>query len=331
MGRRAVSAATALREATQDLDEQVRKMAERTLAAVDEAGFRRALADVEKATDADAKVKLLLDLGRYVETAEAVTVLLKHLEHPDAKVRAQAARTLGACRIKDGRLVGVLGSEADRVLPPLIKATKDADREVRWLACNAIGKLGSKAADAVPRLGHAIADKDDGVAANALMAVAEIGVVINDDATFQLIVDQIKRPSSPFVRQMAATAATIGRGKRQSLPGILIEAFAGEGPFTDPHKTMAAESYLTALGVSGAESPKAIEFLGQILADRSQPWECRVAAAGALARIGKPAAKTIPVLEQVQSNPEEEKIREPVRKSLEMLKAATSPSPAPRQ
>jgi HEAT repeat protein len=82
----------------------------------------------------------------------------------DPKVRAQAARSLGA-----------LGKNSEAAVPDLIDALKDADEKVRADAAEALWNLGPCAKGAVPALAAALKDRAPAVRLNAAGALGEIG------------------------------------------------------------------------------------------------------------------------------------------------------------
>jgi HEAT repeat protein len=88
----------------------------------------------------------------------------KALRDPDAKVRKQAAFTLGN-----------IGPSDPAVLPALLGALKDEDAQVRCEAILALLKFGPEAKKAVPALTElAQQDSDDQVRAYAAKALARL-------------------------------------------------------------------------------------------------------------------------------------------------------------
>jgi len=318
MGPRAVGAAAALREAKADKDEQVQRLVERALLAVGDERLRKLLAESKEPRDSAATLKHLEALSPFGEAEEVVTILLKYLANPSAKVRAQSANMLGRFRIEHNEYIGVLRHQADRILPALLKATSDVDADVRWMACHAIGMFGPKAVRVVSQLHHVIADKEERVAEKALSSIACVRVIENDE-TYKLIVELILKRRSDGIRQMAMIAASNGRGTRTNMPDVLMSVYGSLPPNTGPSTSDAQETCLRCLASVGRNNPKAVEFLAKVLADRNATTIARLVAAESLARIGLNAKATIPVFEDVLKGDADKEFLDKLRVQLEKL------------
>jgi hypothetical protein len=77
-------------------------------------------------------VCLVLSAGAHADNKHTLTLLLMSIGDPDANVRAQAIRSIGA-----------LGSDADSAVPYLATAANDADPEVRYAAALAFDQVKS--------------------------------------------------------------------------------------------------------------------------------------------------------------------------------------------
>lgn len=262
--------------------------------------MRRALADAKKAESVDAKVAAMEWLFPYVETSEAVTVYLRFLADPSPKVRLRAASALGTCRFHKRLQVSSLQHESDRILPALVKASRDADPDVRLYALLAIGPFGQEAAKIVSQLRDLIADRDYRVAAPALRAIAQTGVV-EDEATFRLIVDQmLDETRHEKVREWAVVAAANGSGTRTDIIGLLIKAYPTLPPFTRP--SQAREFCLESLSAVGGGDPRVIQFFTECLASPDEAKANRLQAARCLVSKGTAAASAILTLKRLSES-----------------------------
>ena len=95
---------------------------------------------------------------------ESVDRWIAALKGPDAKARAEAARSLGA-----------LGPEARAAAPALVGALGDADAAVRLRAAAALARVGGSLRDALPVLLAARNDPDEGIRREAEAAWGGIG------------------------------------------------------------------------------------------------------------------------------------------------------------
>jgi HEAT repeat protein len=329
LGPRAVSAARVLREAKADADEQVRQAAERAFGAVDEEGLRSALATAERASEPDAKLAAMQDLGRYVEAAEAITVLLKYLQDPNAKVRLHAASRLSNCHVENNTWVSSLRHESDRILPALVKAAHDPNADVRLYALLAIGPFGRNAAKFVPQLRDLIADKDYRVAAPALRAIAQTGT-IEDEATFRLVVDQMLDVTRhERVREWAVVAAANGSGTRTDIIGLLIRAYPTLPPFTRPPDSQAREFCLESLSAVGGGDQRVVQFLTECVANSDEAAANRLRAARCLANKGKAAAAAVPTLKKLSESRTDPDFASAIKMLCEELKAKSGGAGGP--
>jgi HEAT repeat protein len=71
--------------------------------------------------------------------------------------------------------LGNVGSEAKAAVPLLIAALKDDDSYLRNRAAEALGKIGSEAASTVPALIDVLKDEDESLRRNATEALGKIG------------------------------------------------------------------------------------------------------------------------------------------------------------
>ena len=102
----------------------------------------------------------------------AVDLVGQHLTHPNERVRAAAAATLG-----------IMGAPAHRATEMLGKALKDENEWVRRNAAEALGNIGVRAEKAIPALMAALEDRrpvtrwslsEDGFRENVMMALLKI-------------------------------------------------------------------------------------------------------------------------------------------------------------
>lgn len=197
----------------------------------------------------------------------SVADLIVQLGDSDAQRRSEAADTLG-----------LIGSDAGKAVPALVKALGDACEPVGINAAYALASIGRKA---VKPLIDTLASEDANARRHAMFALGAMGTpgtsAVLDAST----------SSNASVR--AATAFILGE-----LPG-------GKGKVTDALARLAAdEDVLTrhwaveALGLRGKASGDATE----VLVDRLSDGDVDIAfsAAISLARIGRPAADAVPAL-----------------------------------
>ncbi len=84
-------------------------------------------------------------------------------QHKDASLRLEAVRALAERR-----------SEADVVIPILMKALRDSNPAVRRAAAQAVGSMGEEARSAVPGLLPLLEDQNTGVRKVAALAIKRI-------------------------------------------------------------------------------------------------------------------------------------------------------------
>ena len=169
------------------------------------------------------------------------------------------------------------------VVPALIAALADADRDVRLGAAAALGKIGPAAAEAVPALITALADADGDVRRAAADALGKIGPAAAKavPALIAALAD-----ADGTVRRAAADAlGKIGPAAAEAVPALIAALADADGTSAGSRRRLGKDR--TGGGRSGAG------------ADR-RPRRCRRdvrrAAADALGKIGPAAAEAVPAL-----------------------------------
>lgn len=233
---------------------------------------------------------------------------LKALQHPDAKVRYRAVKTLaelgplakfavpelrealkdknGVVRVKVAEALWKIDKTPSTVLlPVLLQALKDKDPGVRAAAPPVIALLGSKAKTALPALTEALKDKSLDVKLSAVAALGELGPVAQDTASnlLELTADKEFFLLEPFV---GASLANLGGG----VVPVLTNALADQSP---ARRRVAA----AALGTLGPSAAPAGGPLAKAL-QHDDP-ATRQLAARALGKIGPDAKSTLPRLETI--------------------------------
>jgi HEAT repeat protein len=130
------------------------------------------------------------------------------LRSPDAQVRRDSARALGALKAK-------------QFVPELTAALKDGDDEVRSRAAEAMWGIGGDARKSVPELMGLLRDRNAGARLNAVGALGEMGA--DAGPAVPAVRDRLRDPD-PYVRAQAA--ATLGklRAAASEVVPALIEA-----------------------------------------------------------------------------------------------------------
>lgn len=144
LGQFGAQAVPALVQVLRDPEPGLRLNAAATLGQIGPAAKDAAPALVELLRDrgtADAPLPMIISHILVSIGSTVIPLLVQALRDPDAVVRFQAARTLGA-----------FGPAAKEAVPALVEALQDSDKEVPMIATRALGEIGMPAKDAVPAL-----------------------------------------------------------------------------------------------------------------------------------------------------------------------------------
>ena len=200
---------------------------------------------------------LKVELLEEVRSDEAITGLVKLIEHSDSDVRGMAAHTLGK-----------IGDKA--AIPGLLKLIEHLDSDVCWSAADALGKIGDEAA--IPGLLKLIEHLDSDVRWSAADALGKIG----DKAAIPGLLKLLEH-SDDDVRKMVADA--LGKiGDKAAVPGLL--------KLLEHSDDDVREIVADALGEIGDEA--AIPGLLKLVEDSEE--DVRYSVADALGKIGSEAA-----------------------------------------
>jgi len=235
---------------------------------------------------------------------EGVETLIELLAHPDANIRARAARSLGhygpRAKQAGGPLANLLNDTnrvvaaaawalgnirppADVAVPGLIAALEHRDRLVRRAAAESLGCFGPAAKQAVPELIERLQDEDWRVPYLAAQTLGRIGPEARE-AIAPLATIVSNRQSDSTLRLAAVEAlGRLGPDAKVATAG-LIDALA------DP----CAEVATKAVDVLAAFGPDAVPGLIRALKTPNPDVRCR--AARALGQIGADATKAAPAL-----------------------------------
>lgn len=186
------------------------------------------------------------------QAAPAGEALRRALQHPDTRVRQNAAWALGR--------VGVTAAEP--ALQDLIALLKDPDALVRRDTALTLGTLGAVAKEAVHPLAKAAQDEDTTVRHNAILALGQIGPTA-EPATPALIA-LLKDPQvgEELKEQAILALAKMGNGAMtQALP-VLREALKSPKPLI---REVVCAAYAN-LGEAGKD---ALPELAALLGDES--------------------------------------------------------------
>ena len=222
-GSAARAAIPALEEATKEVfDFDVRRAACVALAKVaPEVGVPR-LVEMLGGSNPQERVDASLALGDAGPAARAaVPALEKAAQDGDPRVRQVAEETLAKLAPEVGvplliprlgvadswvslgaaKALGDAGPAARAAIPALEKATKDADRRVRWAARAALAKVAPEVG--VPPLIQLLGEADSSVCVSAAEALGEVGPAARAAVP---ALEKAASDSSPYVRQVAKKA-----------------------------------------------------------------------------------------------------------------------------
>lgn len=301
MGADAKPALSALRNASQDPDTEIRSRAIAALNIISKAS------GIQEASPQEEKLKKSLEPAAASETAQSppavkvaevvsVSQLLQYLKNPDADVRTQAVEALEFKKASIGEILPVLihialnDSEASvrlsavrklkgmgtQPVSALILALRHKDPKVRGNAVEALGILGPVSKIILPSLVETLADVK--ISQRTVFALAGIGQAsvpflikaLYDDAVYSAASDALVR---------------IGRKAAPALTKALDDEAIGQR----------AEDALSAIG------QPAVPALIASLKDRASPPRSKT-----LVRIGRPAVA--PLIKAMRTR--EEKIRQ---------------------
>ena len=324
-------------------NEHVRRGAARALGQIGPRAMAAAPALIEASDDPDDRVRgvvgFVLSLQSGPLDKSAVPLLVDCLDHRRLGVRQYAIRSLGEA-----------GGAAHAAIPPLMKALRDPvlgaaaaralarigakavpalaaelqnpDAHVRRGASSALARLGRDSAAARNALVGALADRDEIVQMRAAAALGQIDpghpgatAILLEALGNDRMAEEASRAfvrigsaSIPGLRSAlksddpnrrvaaASTLCQIGPGAAQIAVPALVEALQNQA---EPIYTMAT----VALGRTGAAAEPAIPALIEILEDPR--GSKRKAAADALGRMGRPAKGAVPELARLLADPEE--------------------------
>jgi HEAT repeat protein len=210
-----------------------------------------------------------------------VADLVKKLESPDAKVRAQAAQNLGE-----------MGFDARLAVVPLVKLLKDSDDFNRRLAQAALAKIGAPDKGDVSALREALRDASVPVRSYAAEALGLIGPEARSAGSALL---EALKDKEPTVRLNAARSlGQVHYDNKQAVIAALSAALK------DPDKGVrvaAAEARTRAFALGPSDVAVLVDLL------KHEDMEARAIAARALERMGRRARAAIPALiEAVRNN-----------------------------
>jgi HEAT repeat protein len=145
--------------------------------------------------DQNREVRWLAVIGLVRSGPQALPALRQAAASPDAAVRRQAVKTVGAVPGPENAAVllralddadeelrpvvlqglGVQGTAALPALPTLIKGLSDAKPQVRYLSALTLAAIGTPAREALPALRQARKDRDENVRRAVAVALEKIG------------------------------------------------------------------------------------------------------------------------------------------------------------
>lgn len=251
------------------------------------------------------RVRAAKDLGRLGWLArDAMPALVAALDDDDAKVRESAAQA-----------VGLMGPEA---LPSLVRMLTHDDKYVRRHAVWAMGKLGPLARPAIRDLCAVLKDPDPRTASGAAQALGNMGT---DGADAVPLLAEAMRGTNIVLCRLAAKALSqIGPPALSTLiahlqhtdPFVRGESALALGWMGPPARTAVPFLATVVRGPRGFDerSAKAKKASDSVLSGTATPASvpppdeagstedtARVYAAQALGRIGQPAARALPDLQ----------------------------------
>lgn len=238
-------------------------------------------------------------------------------------------------------------ADIEMAIPPLIKALKDSDPEVRQKAANALGAIGPAAKAAIPSLIHALGDKNWALRAAAAGALGGIGPQTKE--VVPSLIRVLKEDRFDEVRWSAAVAlAVIGPDAKAAVLALIEalkdnslkrngwapeDALARIGMVAIPKLIHALEDKDSNVRIGVAWALKDIFFLMEPHAVASnslvqalkkalkdENFPVRLMVIDTLGYIGPEALDTLPELEAIAQNDPSESVRQAATQALANIK-----------
>lgn len=281
LGVKAAPAVPALLDALKGSDAEERRTFGEALGSIGKpaiAGLLKVVDDAEQ--DEAVRAAALQALGQMGPAGhDAASALEKYLKDDSKPLQRQAAITLAQ-----------LGSDTD-IVPVLLEALQDKDRQVAYMAQGALLTLGPRAASAFDRLAailHGGDRQQQYTALNLLVAVQP-----SVDKTLPVLLPLLRNDADPNFRNTAAMH--LGQFGSGAVPA-LVQALNAP--------SMSKPDVLWALQAIGPDAGPAVPNLVELLQDKDRAAATR--AAQALAAIDPKQEAAVPVLVEALQSAEDD-------------------------
>jgi HEAT repeat protein len=246
------------------------------------------------------RIRALLTLGTIGREARlAVIPVAKLLEDENVRIRLAAALVLGA-----------MHEEARPAAIPLGKALRDADPQVRFVAADSLYQIGLEGIEQILPVAK---DNDPDIRFNALAAIRRY---VGSKKAVEALVDALSDKNMKIRGLAISGLVRFGPAAKTSLPQLLENLLTGErdvqkNAFTaimaiGSHQDIELRDKLTGLNEKmswGAADSPMMDFPKTVKSLMVPNPTARLTAALALGRLGPKAKNALPLLKQLQKDP----------------------------
>ena len=204
--------------------------------------------------------------------------------------------------------VGMIGQKAWKAEPALIKALKDQDEDVKWLAAQHIGAI-DPGEDAVRALIDILENQQEVPRARASAAYSLGRVRADVRAAIPALSEALSSEDALLRVNAAASLIKIDSSYSKESLKVFLDGLK------DSQSTV-RNAAIRALGRMGKDAKEAVPELAKALKDEDK-W-CRLAAAGTLESLGQDAKDAVPALFEALKD-DDELFRRAARRALDKI------------
>jgi HEAT repeat protein len=303
LGPKSAGAVPRIRRAMSDADPTVRESASRAFRASGGEVVPAALADLKNARP-EVRVKALEVIGRYYRYPGVLDAVIAATRDGDRMVRIRAVGIFAGIADNPNSITyydlspSIWAGAADQVVPALIAASQDADRDIRGVAYMGMRALGPAAKAAVPQLLNSWKAADTIDRCRIATALGKIGPV--SDEILPLLYGALAPSNAPELRHTAASALKyIGPPAKEAVPK-LIDLY--RDPATPDRRRYAGiqSACVVALARIAPDDDRVIGLFLSALSDEKLGPSERATVEEMLVGMGpKVAAQVLPVLDRL--------------------------------